>query len=218
MSDAIAAQNLHELMKSWSGASPYAWKVAINGERGQRRLGLTHFVIAPLRERIHLTSGIDVEFAPAQKICVEAEVLVRIARDDGETGESLIEAVAPCLEIVDYALGGTSLRELLAHSFFHAGIVPGKFIPAAEWRTLRAPYPRAQDDQGNTHARESADDDLTELIGEVAALARAAGAPLRRGQLVLSGSYIEPLPLRLGTTVEVDYGPELPKLSVGRTS
>lgn len=223
MSDRIAAENLRALMESWSGEPPYAWKVAINHPDGQRRLGLQQFVAAPLRQQIGIASGGLLDTAADRRVFVEAEVAVRVARDldrppsDAERA-SCIEAVAPCLELVDYSLPGETLRELLEHSFFHAGIVLGPFLAAAQFPALRAPFPRACSEQGKSRARVEGvvDEDLGQVVAAVAALACEAGAPLRRGQLVLCGSYIQPLGLRTGTSVEVDYGPELPKLSVHR--
>ncbi|MET0284512.1 MAG: hypothetical protein ABW352_08590 [Polyangiales bacterium] len=209
MPDRIAVDALTTLLAAEPALADHAagWKVALNFPGVQRKLGLTHALAAPLRSLQTYSPGDSL--SPA--VHVEAEVALRLAADVRSASEPLVvEWAAPCLELVDYALSRDGLGAMFAHSFFHAGIVLGTPCPLAKL-SLPTPYPRAGERE---RLPGSVPDDLLDALDGLRALVIAAGGALRKGQLVLCGSYIEPVPL--AQRVDVDFGPALGTLSISR--
>jgi 2-oxo-hept-3-ene-1,7-dioate hydratase len=129
-----------------------------------------------------------------------------------------VESYAPCLELVDYALPKRDLATMFAHSFFHAGLILGAPVPAQSFAPLPPALPSVHGGAGQTRTPSGAtvpSDVVVALHGLVERVLEAGGA-LRRGQVVLCGSYIEPMPLLPGSTVRADFGPLLSPLSVSR--
>lgn len=213
MSDRAAVDALTALLERDPALARDAagWKVALNFPAVQRKLGLSHALAAPLASLQTYPSGSSMEPASSQRIHVEAELALRLAADARRESDPLVvESAAPCLELVDYALPRSDLAAMFAHSFFHAGIVLGAARPLAQL-TLAAPYPRTGDRE---RLPGCVPDDVLDALAGLRTCVLAAGGVLRKGQLVLCGSYIEPV--ELGTPVDVDFGPQLGTLSIAR--
>lgn len=227
MSERAAIAALHERIHGGTGwlQRPAAWKVALNFSAFQARLGLTHSLAAPIaRLELH-DSGHTLASAPGRLLHVEAEIALRLAvdldasSDDGALHAS-IESYAPCLELVDYALPRHDLPAMFVHSFFHAGVVLGSSVGRDAFSPLPPSFPVASGTSGARHGpvAGTVPTDLTVALRGVLARAVEAGTQLFRGQLVLCGSYIEPIPLAPGARVSVDYGPHHMALEVARSA
>jgi 2-keto-4-pentenoate hydratase len=227
VSDRSAIVVLRQQLESPStpSAPPAAWKVAVNFAAFQRRLGLTHSLAAPIDSLSIHASGAELPSAAARLLHVEAEIALRLGIDldassTEDTVRASIESYAPCLELVDYALPRSGLPALFAHSFFHAGVVLGPSVARDAFVTLPRDLPSASDGRGTLHPRvaDTVPDDLAHALQSVLERALEAGTQLYRGQLLLCGSYIEPLPLAPGARVKVDYGPTHGHLTIARSA
>jgi 2-keto-4-pentenoate hydratase len=221
---AALQQRIHRL-RGGTTARPAAWKVALNFAAFQQRLGLTHALAAPIVQLSVHDSGHTLAAGPGRLLHVEAELAIRLATDldTSSTVEALlssIESYAPCLELVDYALPRDGLDAMFAHSFFHAGVVLGAAISRDDFAPLPTELPIARDAWGAQHGpvTGTVPADLTVALRGVLARALEADTQLFRGQLVLCGSYIDPIPLPPGARVTVDYGPQLATLEIARSA
>lgn len=226
MSDQAAIEVLRQLVsRAPAGAQPpVAWKVALNVAAFQKRLGLTRPLAAPISRLENHASGETLGGSSLRELHVEAEIAICLANDLREpaTHEQLhasIESYAPCLELVDYALPRTGLPSLFEHRFFHAGVVLGASVTRDAYRALPDEFPRASDALSRVYGRvaDTVPGDLIEALRGVLERALEAGTQLYRGQLVLCGSYIDPVPLPPGAHVRVDYGPRHSALEIARS-
>jgi len=213
MSDRAALQALQRLLSLSDTTQPsFGWKVALNVRAVQQRLGLTHSLAAPL-SGTRYAHGSRARFAQDSQIHVEAELGLTLACDIREPLplEELRAAVAsyrPCLELVDYALPRGDLAAMFGHAFFHAGVVLGEPLAPAALASFRPPLPRLTSTQGGMCERVvgTVPDDVVLALQGVVERVLEAGGWLTSGQLVLCGSYVDPLPLPPGATVSADYG------------
>jgi 2-keto-4-pentenoate hydratase len=226
MSDRSAAAALRQRIGALGSPAtpPAAWKVALNFAAFQKRLGLTHALAAPIVGLHAHASGEELASSPGRLLHVEAEIAIRLGADlDASTTDDAlrasIESYAPCLELVDYALPRDGFEALFAHSLFHAGVIVGPSVPRDNFAPLPTTLPAAADAQGALHARvaDTVPADLRDALRGVLARALEAETQLFRGQLVLCGSYIDPIPLAPGARVRVDYGPNHPALEIARS-
>lgn len=227
MTDRAASAALHQRVHGPSGLSerPAAWKVALNFAAFQKRLGLTHSLAAPIDRLFAHHSGCALASAPGRLLHVEAEIAIRLGADldassTDEDVHASIESYAPCLELVDYALPRDGLDAMFSHSFFHAGVVLGASASRDSFALFPGPAPVASHSQGARHepVAGTVPADLTCALRGVLARALEAGTQLFSGQLVLCGSYIDPVPLPPGSRVTVDYGPHLVALEIARNA
>lgn len=227
MTDKAARAALRQRVHGPSGSTerPAAWKVALNFAAFQQRLGLTHALAAPIARLAVHDSGHTLPGGPGRLLHVEAEIAIRLAADldassTGDAVRTSIESYTPCLELVDYALPRDGLDAMFAHSFFHAGVVLGASVPRDALAPLRATLPNARDALGAQRGpvAGTVPADLTEALQGVLARALEADTQLFSGQLVLCGSYIDPIALPPGARVTVDYGPHLSALEIARST
>lgn len=214
MSEQIAVEALRALIIEWP--EPAGWKVAFNVKAVQEKLGVTRALAAPLPTLRTYAPGATMDVAVERRIHVEAELVLRMGADVRRAGDPLVaDGVAPCLELVDYALPRTDLATMFTHSFFHAGVVLGAWRPLAQLPELQPGYPRT----GSHHRQpDQVPDDILDALAGAAERIFDAGGTLRRGQLILCGSFIEPAPLVPGQAITVDYGPALGTLSIARSA
>lgn len=221
MTDAAADDALRALLQRRADMPVLGWKIAVNFPTFQARLGISSALVAPLFELRSFASEVALAATPEAQLHVEAEVCLTLGTDVHEavSSDALRAAIAsarPCLELVDYARPRDGIASLFEHAFFHAGIVLGDPVDVAQVASLPDELPRLTSASGATHARLpfTVPRDLTEVIALAARRAERAGGMLRRGQLLLCGSYVEPLALAPGTRVQADYG--FAQLAVGR--
>ncbi len=209
-------RQLSRMRAELAGGMPRrGWKVGINVPEVQARLGLGHALLGWIDGRRVHESGERLEPGEGTKWHVEPELAIHLARTvdpraDENAARACVAAVAPALEIVDYALPTDGLEALIEHSMFHAGCILGASGPvdaAAElgvrWPVLQvgeriAPSPRA--DLVPSH--------LGALLRFAAGLLAHFGEELRAGDLLMSGSYTErAVALAPHSEVLADFGP-----------
>jgi 2-keto-4-pentenoate hydratase len=197
------------------GGTRLGWKIGVNVPEVQRALGLAYSLVGCLDGNAVGADGERWPLAPGALLHVEPELALRVAHDvaaglSSTEGRAAIGAVAPALEIVDYARGGSDLDALLAHSMFHAGIILGEF---------RAPPPPSDAGVGwptifrdgkriGTPRSDLVAVDLSVIVAHVARYLAAFGERLAAGDLILSGSFMErAVRLDSGSEIRADFGP-----------
>ena len=195
-----------------------AWKVSLNFSEWQQKLGLSHALAAPIARLRTYSNGERVSVASDRKIHIEAEIALRLGADVCRASDPLIvDSLQPCLELVDYTFPFGDLSTLFSHSFFHAGVVLGLEHPLAHLPSFGPALPCVRNG-GTTHERVpgTVPNNILVALGSLSERVLEAGGSLHRGQLVLCGSYAQPIAFGEGECVEADFGDRLGKLSVKR--
>lgn len=224
MSDAQAQAALRQLIEQRKERATFGWKVAINAQGAQRRLGLSHALAAPLDDsRVALHDG-TCSLASASQLHLEAELGLVLAVDvTVALGLSELRAAiasyVPCLELVDYALPKRDWAAMFAHSFFHAGVVLGTPVAASDFVELPPPFPQVLSSAGvvRSRAEGAVPDDVVLALQALSERVLEAGGTLRQGQIVLCGSYVDPVPFPSGAALRVDFGPHCAPISLTRS-
>jgi 2-keto-4-pentenoate hydratase len=195
-----------------AGMPRAGWKVGLNVREMQEHLGLAGSAVAWLDGARVLRSGDAFAIAPGAQIHAEAEIALRLgapvrAGDAPAAARAAIAERMPALELVDYARPRGDLEAILAHGIFHAATVLGAATDAVEpamGRTL----PRVEVD-GALRAIANpawAPPDFGELLVHVAGRLAPIGEELRTGDVVICGSYVQPLAVAPEQTVAADFG------------
>jgi 2-keto-4-pentenoate hydratase len=198
---------LDGLRRALADGMPRAgWKVGFNVQQFRERLGLAEPVVGWLRGDRLLASGDRFAAPPGAMLLIEAEIALRVRR--AATGaEATLASTQPAIEIVDYAQPRGGVAEMLSHSVFHRASVLGRRVGPEALPSLGDGVPRVR---VNGELRASARPglvpaDLGELIAFVDRFLARFGEELRDGDLILSGSYTDPVPVRAGDRVQVEF-------------
>jgi 2-oxo-3-hexenedioate decarboxylase len=191
------------------------WKVGINVPEVQQRLGLGHALVGWLDGDRVLADGAEIAPRPGGLLHVEPELCLRLrdkvaAAADPVQALRAIDAVAPALEIVDYAKAKGSLAELIGHSMFHHACVLGAFVALPSTGSL-AIASEVRLRVGALEAEPARPDlvptSAAALVLQVAARLEECGEALQAGDLILSGAFLaRALPLSSGIAVHAALG------------
>jgi 2-keto-4-pentenoate hydratase len=212
--DGMRAQ-LEELRRRLAdGAGRLGWKVGFNDPAMQRRLGLDGFIVGALDASRRLAPGGVCRLPAGVSAFVEAEVAVRIDRDLDRTGTSegaweCVGALAPAIEVVDYARPASGVAAILSHSIFHSASIIGAECAPAEFADIGPQSPVLFKNGARERGPEAAlrIADMGRLLARVGAILREHGEEVRAGDWVITGSWVSPAPVAPGDSVEVDFGP-----------
>jgi 2-oxo-3-hexenedioate decarboxylase len=195
-----------------AGMPRAGWKVGLNVREMRERLGLASSAVGWLDGNRVLASGDAFTVSPGSAIHAEAEIAVRLgapvgADTDPAAARAAIAERMPALELVDYARPRDGVEAILAHSIFHAATVLGAPTAAAE-PALGTALPRLEVDGAVRAAAnpEWAPPDLGLLLVHVAARLAPIGEQLRAGDVVICGSYVQPLSVAAGAVVTGEFG------------
>jgi 2-keto-4-pentenoate hydratase len=211
-------QHFREAMAA--GKPRLGWKVAFNDPAVQARFGLSRPPIGWIDSAQFHASGATVAIRPEQRVAVEAEVMLTMARDvrGDEPLDALraaIAAVAPAIELVDYTRSGQEIADIVEHSFYHFATIYGEpantFPPDAELLV-----------SGVTKSGEHAADglpgrypkDLAEIVQLVAVTLDEVGEQLLARDRIICGSYIAPFPVAAGDSATANYAGGMGEVTV----
>jgi 2-keto-4-pentenoate hydratase len=190
------------------------WKVGLNFPEVQARLKLGHAAVGWLDGHHVVASGGTFAAEPEAKLHVEAEVCLRIghavaAGTGPDEAAAAIAGIAPALEIVDYAKPWDGLTVILGHSMFHLATVRGTelaTLPPGAALGERWPEVRVKGEAVRRARADLVPAHLGEIVAFVADFLAPYGETLAPGDLLLSGSYTDPVPVERGDVVAASYG------------
>lgn len=213
LSDAMTEQLQRLDARIAAGMPRLGWKVGINVPEVQQQLGLTHALVGWLDGARCYASGDAVPLSAAAKVHAEVELCVRMAsaveaHADHSAALAAVDAVAPAIELVDYALRAQSLADVIHSSMFHHGTVLGSWqLPRADIAIAANVTLRVADAHAAPARAELVPLQLGELVMFVSQQLAAAGRQLQAGDLILSGCFVaKALPLRPGQAAEAHLG------------
>ena len=212
------SEGLHQQVASLrtrldAGMPRLGWKVGINVPEVQRKLGLSRSLLGWLDGDRVFVSGSEVPLPSGGRVHVEPELCLRIGSSVGstanrDTASGAVAAIAPALELVDYARAATSLADVIAGSMFHYATVLGSWqSPRADLDIASAVRLRA----GSTDSEVARSDlvplHLGDLVLFVAELLEEMGQQLLPGDHILTGSFTaKALPLLPGEEAQASLG------------
>jgi 2-keto-4-pentenoate hydratase len=207
---------LHDLLLPHAGTL-VGYKIGCTSQVMQDYIGIPHPCAGGVFQKGVHDSGARLAAADYVRVGVECEIAVRLKRDlaPGEApftaewvGEA-VEAYHPAIEIVDdrYVTWETmGAPTLIADDFFAAGCVLGAAVPRANLPDLRAVTGRAILN-GEEAGTGTGADVLGHPHNALAWLANhlaQEGKGLHAGQLVLTGSLVKTLWLKVGDKVRME--------------
>lgn len=207
LSEAMAEQLLQLDARLLAGMPRLGWKIGINVPEVQKQLGLAHPLVGWLDGARRYSSGDVLPLPAAAKVHAEVELCVRLARGvDPVASEHdavhAVDAVAPALELVDYAIPARDLAGVIRSSMFHYATVLGSWQRPRANIAIASEVSLRVDDVSAAPARQDlVPQQLGALVLFVAQQLAAAGRELRAGDHILSGCFVaKALALRPGQT------------------
>jgi 2-keto-4-pentenoate hydratase len=211
--DAFAEQLALLRVRLDAGMPRLGWKVGINVPEVQRKLGLPHALAGWLDGDRAFQSGAAVSISPDSKVHVEPELCLRIAAPvsattDRAAARAAVDAIAPALEVVDYAKPAANLTDVVRGSMFHSACVLGAWKAPRDRLDIATRVSLRVDSLESEPARaDLVPVDLVDLVLFVATLLAEGGQQLLPGDRILSGSFTaKALPLRAGQTASAELG------------
>jgi len=208
------AEQLRRLHEEWrAGHQRVGWKIGITTPAARKPHGLTAPVIGRLDGRRVFMDGDTVPLSPLARVRAEGELalyLDRVVPTDVtlEEARRAIARIGPAIELIDLNLARDDIRIILEHSIFHDAVVFGPQWPPAVLDTERTLLPLGRRNGKCVRTPEPAmiPADLAALVVLTARTLGRYGEQLLPGDRIISGSYIVPLVVEPGDTVEVDFG------------
>ncbi len=201
-------KHFHEALAN--GKRRLGWKVAFNDPAVQARFGLSKPPIGWIDADAFHPSGASVAIGPNQRVAVEAEVMLTMARDvraDEPLGalRAAIASVSPAIELVDYSRSGQEIADIVEHSFFHLATIYGEpaEVPADAELLVTGTTKNGEAAAECIPAR--VPKDLAEIVALVAFNLEEAGEQLLAGDRIICGSYIAPFPVAPGDSATATY-------------
>lgn len=189
------------------------WKVGINVPEVQRQVGLAHALVGWLDGERCYGTGDSVPLSASAKVHAEVELCVRLIREvdahaDRAAALAAVDAVAPAIELVDYAIPVQDLAGVIRSSMFHFGTVLGSWQPPRADIAIAADVAlRVGEVQAAPARAELVPGHLGDLVLFVAQQLAAAGRQLQAGDVILSGCFVaKAIALRVGQTAEAQLG------------
>ena len=211
--DAMAEQLQRLDARLAAGMPRLGWKVGINVPEVQRQVGLTHALVGWLDGARCYASGDSVLLSASARLHAEVELCVRVARAvdaqvDRVAAIAAVDAVAPAIELVDYAVPAQDLAGVIRSSMFHFGTVLGSWQPPRADIAIAAEVALRVGEVEAAPARaELVPSHLGDLVSFVAGQLAAAGRQLQAGDVILSGCFVaKAIALRAGQTAEARLG------------
>jgi 2-keto-4-pentenoate hydratase len=189
------------------------WKVGINVPEVQRKLGLEHSLVGWLDADRLFSSGATVAIPTGGNLHVEPELCLRMVKPvtslaDREAAVAAVGAIAPALELVDYARPASGLDDVVRGSMFHFACTLGDWQPPRASLDIASSVSLRVDGVASAPARSDlVPAHLADLVLFVAKLLSEAGEQIVAGDHILSGSFTaKAVALRAGQSAEATLG------------
>lgn len=213
---AFAQQLVTLRVRIAAGMPRRGWKVGINVPEVQAKLGLEHALVGWIDGDRMLPNDATIALPSGCLLHVEPELCLRLADSvDNRAGltaaRAAVDAIAPALEIVDYAKPAKSLEAIVEHSMFHFAFVLGDWRAVPDDGSIDI-FQRVRLRVGDRRSEPARADlvprDIGAIVLLVAKVLGEAGERLNAGDVILSGSFMaKALLLEAGKTATADLGP-----------
>lgn len=182
-------------------------KIAVATKVMQELMGIDHPCGGMIFARRIFNSPAEIRLADHVNLVIEFELAVRLGRDlpktaepwNGDSIKAAVAAVMPAFELIedrkaDYK--STNAVSMIADNCWNAGIVLGAPVTFSPERPLAGLRGKLAINGSDVHTGTT--DDPLETLAWVANLAASRGRPMKAGMVVITGSVIPTLPIKLG--------------------
>lgn len=211
ITDAWRLQNVVTALREQRGETVVGYKIGCVCAGNQKMMGLTHPVWGRLWSSEQHGDDVSLKKADFANLAIEAEFAITLSRAVDPKKASpdelvaAIDTVYPVIELHNLVLRGKPPHghELIANNGIHAGVISGQGVSTPSmplttdlalvfdgemvdsWSSLRWP------------------DDILPAIGWLAEQRAKAGDQLKEGDVILTGAFGPPIPLKDKTRVDV---------------
>jgi 2-keto-4-pentenoate hydratase len=192
-----------------AGAAPVGWKIGLNVESVQRRLGLDRSVVGHLTTAALVEAGDPHSLAGATNPGAEPEIAIEIGRDvvgdvAPEAARDAIAGLAPALEVVDVDRPFDDVEAIVADNVFHRAVALGESAGSS----LDGVEAVVVVNGAEAHKLDaaSAAGDLADVVMVIAGTLDACGERLAAGDRIIAGSLTPAVPVAPGDSVTLDLG------------
>jgi 2-keto-4-pentenoate hydratase len=194
------------------GERQLGWKVGFGAPAAAEALGIDRPLVGFLMDSGVLADGAEVPVGSWTKPMLEPEVAVHLARDVGPAAtrddvRAAIGGLSAAIELADLHPPPRDVRAILAGNIYHRHVVLG---PVDETRsTGEGIGARVRVDGWEVAATEDPSaltGELLEVVRLTAELLAACGERLRGGEVVITGSMVQAVPVAAGQEVRVEIG------------
>ncbi|MGI9647216.1 MAG: fumarylacetoacetate hydrolase family protein [Acidimicrobiia bacterium] len=195
-----------------SGATPIGWKVGFGAPASLDLMQISAPLMGFLTDATVLQTGAQVEAGHWERGIVEFEVAVYLGQDLGpgateSEARAAIAGVGPAIELanIDLAVDAAHVAEIVAGNIFHKAVILG---PPDEGRAglditgLVARVNVDGNEVASTDQLEAITGPYPWIVTTVANTLAAYSQLLRRGDVIITGSVIPPLPVGQGSQFE----------------
>jgi 2-oxo-3-hexenedioate decarboxylase len=207
--EGMAAQGRRRAHLLRGGALSVGWKAGLGTKSAMARVRTSAPIAGFLTDATLVADGGDVAIEGWSAPTFEPELAVRVDADvpagaSLETVAAAVGALAPAIELVDRG-PADDLAAALAGNLFHRAYAVGAWTSAGATDLGAARLSVSIDSAHHASAVDpgAALGSLVEVIRAIAAQTALAGAGLRAGELVITGSAIPAIPLAGGETLTV---------------
>ena len=183
-----------------AGAAPVGWKIGFNTPAIQQHFGLTDPVVGYLLDTGVTHDGATVALDGWVNPAVEVELAVRVGEDGSVAG------LAPALELVDLDIDFDDIGTVLATNICQRGVVFGDEVADADAWAMVATVTKGEDKEIVAEGGRITEDPA-QTVAFVRTFLAGHGASLERGDRIIAGSVLPPLPVAPGDELHVDFGP-----------
>ena len=196
-----------------AGERAIGWKVGFGSPAAMEKLGTTQPLVGFLTDGTLLADGSSVEVGGWAAPMLEAEIAVHVAADLGagaspQDVREAIGALAPAIELADIDPPPADPEEILAGNIFHRAVILGAPVtehpPPGE---VTARLVRDGEEVARTDTPAALTGDVFEIARLTAETVAAAGEHLRRGEVIITGSVVPPLPVASGQRLTAELEP-----------
>lgn len=192
------------------GAVHLGWKAGFGAPTALASLGTDRPLVGYLTEDRSLPAGASVDVSGWTRPVLEAEVAAHLAADLGP-GATSAEALAAvggwsvAIELADLDRTPDDVEAIVAGNIFHRHVLLGPVV-ATRPDPLVFVLTRDGAEAARTSTPEALTGELGAVLASMADTLAACGAGIRRGDVVITGSVVPPVPVANGSTwlVEAD--------------
>lgn len=198
-----------------AGHKLLGWKVAFGSQAAWERNGLKGPLVGFLTDRAVVGSGVTVSLSGWRKPVLEPEIAVHLGADlpggaGRATTSAAIAGLGPAFELADLVCPADDVERLLAGNINQRKVIlglndvsrAGGIVTGLSGRVLRNGIEVA-----NTSDVQAVPGELIGIVRHVADMLAAFGETLRAGQVIITGSIVQPLSVEAGEEVEFRLDP-----------
>jgi 2-keto-4-pentenoate hydratase len=184
-----------------AGEQPLGWKVGFGAPAAMQKLAIQAPLIGFLTDQALVATGATVSLAGWSKPVAEPEIAVHMGRNlsagaDRDTVKAAIAGLGPAIELADVDRPPDDVERILAGNIYQRGIVVGPCDASRAGGVVDGLYGHVARN-GSAFAQTSDPQALTgnliDIVRHVAETLAAFGQTLRAGQIVITGSIVQPL-------------------------